>query len=377
MSKIDQRGSFKASKRIVVKIGSALLAQSQKGILRDRIAAYCAQICQLVNDGYKVVVVTSGAVAAGMGRLGLQKRPSKINELQAIAAIGQMNLMQAYEEDIGRLDQTSAMILLTHEDFSNRQRYLNARSTLTRLLDLGVIPLINENDTVATDEIRFGDNDTLSAFVTNLIDADLQIILTDVEGLMDKDPNMYDGAEVILKARADDKSLERLSSDRTSTLGRGGMLSKVRAARLASRSGADTVIASGKIAEILVKIVSGEEIGTHLFVDKKSLKSRKRWIADQLKPAGYVIIDSGASEALSKGGASLLAVGVLGVYGNFERGDLIECRTQDATVIAQGLVNYASGDILKLKGVNSEKYLEKIEHVYENELVHCDNLVLV
>ena len=195
------------------------------------------------------MVVTSGAVAAGMGRLGLQKRPSKINELQAIAAVGQMNLMQAYEEDIGRLGRTSAMILLTHEDFSNRQRYLNARSTLTRLLDLGVIPLINENDTVATDEIRFGDNDTLSAFVTNLIDADLQIILTDVEGLMDKDPNIHGSAEVILKAPADDKSLEGLSSDRTSALGRGGMLSKVRAARLASRSGADTVIASGKLPE--------------------------------------------------------------------------------------------------------------------------------
>ena len=377
MLKTEPRDSFKESKRIVVKIGSALLAQSQEGILRDRIAAYSAQVCQLVSDGYRIVVVTSGAVAAGMGRLGLQTRPSKINELQAIAAIGQMNLMQAYEEDIGGLDQTSAMILLTHEDFSNRQRYLNARSTLIRLLDLGVIPLINENDTVATDEIRFGDNDTLSAFVTNLIDADLQIILTDVEGLMDKDPNMYDGAEVILKASADDKSLELLSSNRTSTLGRGGMLSKVRAARLASRSGADTVIASGKIAEILLKIVSGEEIGTHLFVDKKSLKSRKRWIADQLKPAGYVTIDTGASEALSKGGASLLAVGVLDVYGNFERGDLIECRTQDATVIAQGLVNYSSGDILKLKGVKSEKYLDKIEHVYESELVHCDNLVLV
>lgn len=377
MSKIDQRESFTASKRIVVKIGSALLAHSEEGILRDRIATYCAQICNLVNDGYKVVVVTSGAVAAGMGRLGLQKRPSKINELQAIAAVGQMNLMQAYEEDIGRLGRTSAMILLTHEDFSNRQRYLNARSTLTRLLDLGVIPLINENDTVATDEIRFGDNDTLSAFVTNLIDADLQIILTDVEGLMDKDPNIHDSAEVILKAPADDKSLEGLSSDRTSALGRGGMLSKVRAARLASRSGADTVIASGKIPGILARIVSGEEIGTHLFVHKKSLRSRKRWIADQLKPGGYVIIDSGASEALSKGGASLLAVGVLDVYGNFERGDLIECRTEDATVVAQGLVNYSSGDISNLKGLNSEKYSDKIEHVYENELVHCDNLVLV
>ena len=230
---------------------------------------------------------------------------------------------------------------------------------------------------MATDEIRFGDNDTLSAFVTNLIDADLQIILTDVEGLMDKDPNIHDSAEVILKAPADDKSLEGLSSDRTSALGRGGMLSKVRAARLASRSGADTVIASGKVSGILARIVSGEEIGTHLFVHKKSLRSRKRWIADQLKPAGYVIIDSGASEALSKGGASLLAVGVLGVYGDFERGDLIECRAEDATVIAQGLVNYSSEDISNLKGLNSEKYLDKIEHVYENELVHCDNLVLV
>ena len=377
MSKTDPRESIKSKRRIVIKVGSALLAQSGEGVLRERISEYSGQISQLIGDGYEFLIVTSGAVAAGMGRLGLKSRPTKVNELQAIAAIGQMRLMQAYEEEISELGYVSSMILLTHEDFSDRRRYLNARATLTRLLDLGAIPLINENDTVATDEIRFGDNDTLSAFVTNLVEADLQIILTDVDGLMDKDPNIHNDAKRVSQASADDQSLELLSSDRTSDLGRGGMLSKVKAARLASRSGADTVIASGKVKDVLIKILAGQDIGTYLVAENKSLRSRKRWIADQLTPAGKIIIDSGAAKALSKGGASLLAVGVFSVSGEFDRGDLVECCDDTGAVVAQGLVNYSSKDIGKLKGLNSDSYSSHIDHVYENELIHCDNLVLI
>ena len=377
MSKTNPRESLKSKRRIVIKVGSALLAQSGEGVLRERISEYSHQISQLIDDGYEFLIVTSGAVAAGMGRLGLKNRPTKVNELQAIAAIGQMRLMQAYEEEISELGYVSSMILLTHEDFSDRRRYLNARATLTRLLDLRAIPLINENDTVATDEIRFGDNDTLSAFVTNLVEADLQIILTDVDGLMDKDPNIHSDAQRVSEGSADDQSLELLSSDRTSNLGRGGMLSKVKAARLASRSGADTVIASGKVKDVLIKILAGKDLGTYLVAENKSLRSRKRWIADQLKPAGKIIIDSGAATALSRGGASLLAVGVVNVAGEFDRGDLVECCDDTGAVVAQGLVNYSSNDIRKLKGLNSESYSAHIDHVYENELVHCDNLVLI
>ncbi len=377
MSKTDIRDSLKIKRRIVIKIGSALLAQSGEGILRERISEYCRQASQLIDDGYEFLIVTSGAVAAGLGRLGIRNRPTKVNELQAIAAIGQMQLMQAYEEEISERGHISSMILLTHEDFSDRTRYLNARATLTRLLDLKAIPLINENDTVATDEIRFGDNDTLSALVTNLVDADLQIILTDVDGLMSKDPNAYTDAERISQASADDQSLELLSSDRTSDLGRGGMLSKVKAARLASRSGADTIIASGKVRDVLIRILGGEDLGTYLMAENKSLKSRKRWIADQLKPVGKIMIDSGAAKAISRGGASLLAVGVVSVSGEFERGDLVECCDLEGAVFAQGLVNYSSSDIEKLKGLNSDNYLSRIDHVYENELLHCDNLALI
>ncbi len=377
MSKNEPRNSLKNKRRVVIKVGSALLAQSGEGVLRERISEYCRQISQLIDDGYEFLIVTSGAVAAGMGRLGLKNRPTKVNELQAIAAIGQMRLMQAYEEEISELGYISSMILLTHEDFSDRRRYLNARATLTRLLDLRAIPLINENDTVATDEIKFGDNDTLSAFVTNLVEADLQIILTDVDGLMSKDPNIHGDAERVSHASADDQSLELLSSDRTSNLGRGGMLSKVKAARLASRSGADTIIASGKVKDVIIRTLAGEDLGTYLVAENSSLKSRKRWIADQLKPAGKIMIDSGAARAISRGGASLLAVGVVNVSGEFERGDLVECCDDKGATVAQGLVNYSSSDVEKLKGLNSDSYSSRIDHVYENELVHCDNLVLI
>ena len=376
MSKSEARQSLKDKRRIVIKIGSALLAESGN-VLSQRIADYCRQIAQLMGEGYEFLIVTSGAVAAGMGRLGLDARPTKVNELQAIAAIGQMKLMQVYEEEISRLDLISSMVLLTHDDFSDRRRYLNARSTLTRLMKLGAVPLINENDTVATDEIKFGDNDTLCALVTNLVDADLQIILTDVDGLMDKDPNIFEDAERVVEASADDQSLELLSSDRTSSLGRGGMLSKVKAARLASRSGADTAIASGRVKNILIRLLEREDLGTYLFSESKSLKSRKRWIADQLKPTGKIVIDSGAAMAISGGGVSLLAVGVVKVSGEFDRGDLVECCDEEGTSIAQGLVNYSSSDIEQLKGFNSENYSSRVKHVYEDELVHCDNLVIV
>ena len=377
MSKTEARLALQSKHRLVIKIGSAVLTQSGEGDLRKRIAGFCLEFNALIDQGYQLLVVTSGAVAAGMERLGLKARPKSVTELQAIAAVGQMSLMQAYERELSSLDRVSSMVLLTHDDFSNRKRYLNARATLRRLIDLKVIPVINENDTVATEEIRFGDNDTLSALVTNLVEADLQIILTDVEGLMDKDPNMFSDARKVSEVRADDRSLENLSSTRTSELGRGGMLSKVRSARLASRSGADTVIASGNVPGVLGKILAGDDIGSLLVSQSESLKSRKRWIADQLKPVGKIVIDSGAASVIAGGGSSLLAVGVLEVTGEFDRGDLVECWEKGGGLIAQGLVNYSASDVKRLKGLNSHSYPGNIEYVYEDELIHCDNLVIV
>ena len=370
------RADLAGTKRVVVKVGSALLSDRDAGLAIDKIADYCAQICTLNSAGVEVVLVSSGAVAAGCQKLGWRKRPSAVHELQAAAAVGQMGLAQAYETALSSHATATAMIMLTHDDLADRERYLNARATLGQLLALGVVPVINENDTVATEEIRFGDNDTLAALVTNLLAADLLIILTDVAGLMDADPRLDPSAKRIDTVRAQDESLDLVASAGTGELGRGGMLTKLRASRLAARSGANTVIASGHEPDVLARVLAGEDLGTLLTADLTPMTARKRWIAGQLRAKGDLILDAGASRALREDGVSLLAVGVSAVQGRFQRGEMVRLLDETGYVVAQGLSNYSSDDVAKLIGVRSEDFARKIDYVGEPELVHRDNLVV-
>ncbi len=363
--------------RVVVKIGSALLTDPSAGLAVQKIRDYCAQIERLQQQGHQVVLVSSGAVAEGCARLGWRQRPETVHQLQAAAAVGQMGLAQAYEQALAAHGRGTAMIMLTHDDLADRQRYLNARATLQQLLDLGVVPVINENDTVATEEIRFGDNDTLAALVTNLLQADLLIILTDVEGLMDADPRVQPAARRITRADAHDPALDSLPGKGSGELGRGGMVTKLRAARVAARSGADTVIASGNVQGVLADCVAGADIGTRLTAQVNPLTARKHWLAGQLRAKGDLLLDSGAARVLCQQGVSLLAVGVTGVRGNFQRGDVVRCVDPQGRVIAQGLVNYSHQDMARLAGVRSEDFAQHIDYVGEPEVVHRDNLVIL
>ena len=376
-SALTDRSLLASAKRVVVKIGSSLLTSQAAGIEHEKINSYCAQISGLVASGKEVVLVSSGAVAEGCKRLGWSQRPTLIHQLQAAAAVGQMGLVQAYEDALSNFSCGTAIVMLTHDDLADRQRYLNARGTLNTLVSMGVVPVINENDTVATDEIRFGDNDTLAALVANLLEADLLIILTDVEGLLDADPRVNPDAQRIATAVATDPSLDALPSGGAGTLGRGGMVTKIRAGRLAARSGADTVIASGHKADVLTRVLTGEDIGTLLTAEISPLKARKRWIAGHLRAKGTLSVDTGAVSALRDRGVSLLAAGIIRVQGDFLRGDVVRCLSEQGTLIAQGLSNYSSAEIQKIKGLNSEAFAQVIEHVVEPEVVHRDNLVLL
>ena len=376
-SALTDRSLLASAKRVVVKIGSSLLTSQAAGIEHEKINSYCAQISGLVASGKEVVLVSSGAVAEGCKRLGWSQRPTLIHQLQAAAAVGQMGLVQAYEDALSNFSCGTAIVMLTHDDLADRQRYLNARGTLNTLVSMGVVPVINENDTVATDEIRFGDNDTLAALVANLLEADLLIILTDVEGLLDADPRVNPDAQRIATAVATDPSLDALPSGGAGTLGRGGMVTKIRAGRLAARSGADTVIASGHNVDVLTRVLTGEDIGTLLTAEISPLKARKRWIAGHLRAKGTLSVDTGAVSALRDRGVSLLAAGIIRVQGDFLRGDVVRCLSEQGTLIAQGLSNYSSAEIEKIKGLNSEAFAQVIEHVVEPEVVHRDNLVLL
>ncbi len=373
---ISRPDVLKHVRRLVVKVGSALLTDPANGLAREKIADYSRQLSALMHQGYEIVLVSSGAVAEGCMRLGWRKRPETVHELQAAAAVGQMGLAQAYESALGNHERATAMIMLTHEDLADRERYLNARATLGQLIDLNVVPVINENDTVATDEIRFGDNDTLGALVTNLLAADLLIILTDVDGLMDQDPRHVSTAQRVPYAAAADMSLDQLAGAGAGEMGRGGMVTKLKAARLAARSGAHTVIANGQMDDVLVKIMAGDDIGTLFVPDLNPMTARKRWIAGQLKAKGDLTLDAGAAKAIRERGVSLLAVGVQSVSGRFQRGDVVRILDPDGNVLAQGLSNYASEDVAKLKGIRSEEFGDHIAYVGEPELVHRDNLVL-
>lgn len=365
------------AKRWVIKIGSALLTDEGRGLNHAGIKNWADQIAQLKKQGKEVVLVSSGSVAEGMSRMGWTTRPKAIHQLQAAAAVGQMGLVQAYEQSFKQHSLHSAQILLTHQDLSDRRRYLNARSTLTTLIDMGVIPVVNENDTTATDEIRFGDNDTLAALVANLIDADVLVILTDQKGLYNKDPRSNPDAELISQAAAHDNSLESFAGGAASQLSRGGMRTKVLAAQRAARSGTHTAIASGHEEKQILRLAKGEPVGTLLTASKQASRARKQWIANTLKSKGTLHLDDGAAHALKAGGRSLLAVGVKSIDGAFRRGDMVTCVASDGETVAHGLINYNSDDTRKISGKPSESILETIGYCNEPELIHRDNLVLI
>lgn len=372
----EKRQLLAGSRRWVIKIGSSLLTNDGKGLDREAIAGWVGQIAALVKCGHEVVLVSSGAVAAGMNRLGWTQRPESIHELQAAAAVGQMGLIQTYEEAFQRYNLHTAQILLDHDDLSNRQRYLNARSTLRTLIELQVIPVVNENDTVVTDEIRFGDNDTLGAMVANLIEADALMILTDQMGMFDSDPRKNALAKVIAERSAGDDALLAMAGD-GGVLGRGGMATKVRAARLAERSGAHTVIVGGRIANVVNRIAAGESIGTLLYAAQAPLAARKRWLAGQMQSKGSLVLDDGAIDVLRRKGKSLLPVGVKAVQGHFMRGDLVVCRDFAGREVARGLVNYDSDEAAKIAGQGSQNIAALLGYQDYDELIHRDNLVVV
>ena len=362
---------------LVVKVGSSLVTNEGRGVDTAAIARLAAQIAALGKMGKQVILVSSGAIAEGMLRLGWTKRPHAMHELQAAAAVGQMGLAQAYETAFRGHGLKTAQVLLTHADMADRQRYLNARSTLRTLLTLGVVPVINENDTVVTDEIKLGDNDTLGAMVTNLVEADALIILTDQAGLFDADPRKNKAAKIITQADASDPSLENLAGGTGSALAKGGMLTKVQAARRAARSGAHTVIAAGAEREILVRLAKGERIGTLLTAQTVPLAARKQWLADHLQVAGRVRLDAGAVKALTRDGKSLLPIGVTEVAGEFQRGEVVGCLDPNGREVARGLTNYSAAEARQIIRKSSAEIEAILGYVDEPELIHRDNLVLL
>lgn len=368
---------FKDARRIVVKVGSSLVTNQGKGLDHEALACWAEQMSQLKEMGKEIVLVSSGAIAEGMQRLNWEKRPTALYELQAAAAVGQMGMAQAYATSFFQHSLHAAQILLTHEDLSNRTRYLNARSTLKRLLALNVIPIINENDTVATEEIRFGDNDTLAALVTNLVEADVLVILTDQTGLFTGDPRVDKQAKLINEAEAGDPDIARMAGGVGSHIGRGGMQSKVLAAKRAARSGAHTIIASGSEENILIRLANDEMIGTRLLAKIPILAARKQWLADYLQVCGELTLDSGAVTALKSAGKSLLPIGVTHVNGNFKRGDAVSCLDPQGNEIARGLVNYSAVESQKILRQASDQISAILGYVDESELIHRDNLVLV
>jgi glutamate 5-kinase len=371
------RSEFSKTKRIVVKIGSSLLTDGGRGLNKVAIADWVAQMAALRQQGVDVVLVSSGSVAEGMCRLKLKSRPKTLHELQAAASVGQMGLVRRFEDEFQLHDLLAAQVLLTHDDLSDRQRYLNARSTLLTLLDFGVVPVINENDAVATEEIRFGDNDTLGALVANLVEADLLVILTDQTGLFDANPSLNPDAKLISSISVNETLLDEVAGGSISGLGRGGMSTKVRAARLAARSGAATVIVSGKIEKVLVEVFNGAELGTYLIPNIAPLVARKQWLAGQLQLKGSVTLDDGAVKILQSAGKSLLAVGVKSVEGNFKRGDLVSCLDLNGNEVARGLINYPSDEAAKIAGKASSEFESLLGYADDEELIHRDNLVLI
>ena len=365
------------AKRLVVKVGSSLVTNQGRGLDLTALSRWAQEIAHLRRSGRQVVLVSSGAIAAGMQRLGWDRRPHALHELQAAAAVGQMGLIQAYESCFRGHELLTSQILLTHQDLADRKRYLNARSTLRTLLDLGVVPIINENDTVASDEIRFGDNDTLAALVTNLIEADALVILTDQAGLYSRDPRRDADATLVADARAGDPALESMAGGTGSAIALGGMLTKVLAAKRAARSGAHTVIASGHEPKVLQRLAAGERVGTQLVADRATMAARKQWLADHLQVRGSLTLDAGAVRALTVQGKSLLPIGVIDASGEFERGEAVACLDENRREIARGLVNYNASETRRILRAPSGEIEARLGYVDEPELIHRDNLVVL
>ncbi|MFT3858715.1 MAG: glutamate 5-kinase [Aquabacterium sp.] len=368
---------LKNARRIVVKVGSSLVTNEGKGVDADAIGTWCRQMAALAADGREVIMVSSGAIAEGMKRLGWAKRPHELHELQAAAAVGQMGLAQMYETKLREHGMGSAQVLLTHADLADRERYLNARSTLLTLLSHKVVPVINENDTVVTDEIKFGDNDTLGALVANLVEADALVILTDQKGLYSADPRKDPAARFIDVCTAGDPALEQMAGGAGSRVGTGGMITKVVAAKRAAGSGASTVIAWGREPDVLVRLTQGESIGSLFVAATAKLTARKQWMADHLQLRGAVVIDDGAVTKLRDEGKSLLPIGMVEVIGDFHRGDVIAVRNQSGQHIARGLANYASSEARLIVRKPSHEIEQALGFTNEPEMIHRDNLVLV
>ena len=377
MTKKDISLVLRNAKRIVVKVGSSLVTDEGRGLDDNAIGEWCRQMSLLVRSGREVIMVSSGAIAEGMKRLGWSQRPHEIHELQAAAAVGQMGLAQMYETKLRENGMGSAQVLLTHADLADRERYLNARSTLLTLLKLGVLPVINENDTVVNDEIKFGDNDTLGALVANLVEADALIILTDQKGLYSADPRKDPAAKLVHEAKAGDPALETMAGGAGSSLGRGGMITKILAAKRAAGSGASTVIAWGREPDVLLRLSQGEPIGTLLVAQTQKTQARKQWIADHLQLRGSVVVDAGAALKLRTEGKSLLPIGMTAVVGDFSRGDVIAIRDAEGAEVARGLANYASSEARLICRKPSADFEKLLGYLAEPEMVHRDNLVLM
>lgn len=370
------RTRIRDARRLVVKVGSALVTNNGAGLDHTAMEDWAAQISALRTAGKEIALVSSGAIAAGMQRLGWTKRPHEVHQLQAAAAVGQMGLAQAYQSAFSRHGLQTAQVLLTHDDLADRERYLNARSTLTTLLELGVVPIINENDTVITEEIKFGDNDTLGALIANLIEADALIILTDQAGLYTADPRKHLDATLVAEGRAEDPLYEGMAGGSASQLSKGGMITKIRAARRAARSGAHTVIASGREPEVLLRLAAGDQVGSLLNASNSPLQARKQWLADHLQVAGSVVLDDGACRAIVHG-RSLLPVGVHSVLGEFARGEVVSCLSLQGREVARGLVNYASTECRRIAGRATSEIESLLGYVDQAELIHRNNMVVL
>ncbi len=364
------------AKRVVVKVGSSLVTNEGRGLDEAAIGEWCRQMALLIQDGREVIMVSSGAIAEGMKRLGWAVRPKAIQELQAAAAVGQMGLAQMYETKLRLNGLGSAQVLLTHADLADRERYLNARSTLLTLLKLGVVPVINENDTVVNDEIKFGDNDTLGALVANLVEADALVILTDQKGLYSADPRKDPNATFVSEAKAGDPALEVMAGGAGSSIGRGGMLTKILAAKRAAGSGASTAIAWGREPDALTRLLAGESIGTLLVAQTQKQQARKQWMSDHLQLRGAVVVDAGAAVKLRDEGKSLLPIGMVQVEGDFARGDVIAVRDPAGGEIARGLANYSSSEARLLCKKASSEFEKLLGYAAEPEMLHRDNMVM-
>lgn len=367
---------LKDARRIVVKVGSSLVTNEGRGLDEAAIAQWCLQLAALRAQGRELIMVSSGAIAEGMKRLGWSTRPTAVNELQAAAAVGQMGLAQMYETKLRENGLGSAQVLLTHADLADRERYLNARSTLLTLLQHGVVPVINENDTVVNDEIKFGDNDTLGALVANLVEADALVILTDQKGLYTSDPRKNPDAQFVREAQAGDPALEQMAGGAGSSIGRGGMLTKILAAKRAARSGASTVIAWGREPEALIRLTHGAAIGTLLVAPTQKTQARKLWMADHLLLRGAVVVDAGAAQKITAEGKSLLPIGMVGVEGDFSRGDVIAVRSEAGGELARGLANYASAEARLLCRKPSNEIAGLLGYAAEPEMLHRDNMIV-